>query len=108
MRRRQVLRTCVVAIDARHGGKNAANEMGGSARRLRVPSNPVWSQVLADLSLSGGHRRQRAFGKLMRGRLQQVTRLHRDQVGQAGLAVLTSPDISPLLVETVLMSNRDD
>lgn len=53
MRRRQVLRTCVVAIDARHGGKNAANEMGGSARRLRVPSNPVWSQVLAGLSLSG-------------------------------------------------------
>lgn len=44
----------------------------------------------------------------MRGRLQQVTRLHRDQVGQAGLAVLTSPDISPLLVETALLSNRDD
>ncbi|NIJ78267.1 N-acetylmuramoyl-L-alanine amidase [Xanthomonas campestris] len=44
----------------------------------------------------------------MRGRLQQVTRLHRDQVGQAGFAVLTSPDISPLLVETALMSNRDD
>ncbi|WP_415916976.1 N-acetylmuramoyl-L-alanine amidase [Xanthomonas arboricola] len=88
--------------------ENAADDMGDSARRLRVPSNPVLSQVLADLSLSGTIASSVAFGKLMLGRLQQVTRLHQDQVGQAGFAVLKSPDIPSLLVETGFMSNRDD
>ncbi|NIK41302.1 N-acetylmuramoyl-L-alanine amidase [Xanthomonas arboricola] len=88
--------------------ENAADQMGDSARRLRVPGNPVLSQVLADLSLSGTIASSVAFGKLMLGRLQQVTRLHQDQVGQAGFAVLKSPDIPSLLVETGFMSNRDD
>ncbi|WP_166768366.1 N-acetylmuramoyl-L-alanine amidase [Xanthomonas arboricola] len=88
--------------------ENAADDMGDSARRLRVPSNPVLSQVLADLSLSGTIASSVAFGKVMLGRLQQVTRLHQDQVGQAGFAVLKSPDIPSLLVETGFMSNRDD
>lgn len=88
--------------------ENAADDMGDSARRLRVPSNPVLSQVLADLSLSGTIASSVAFGKLMLGRLQQVTRLHQEQVGQAGFAVLKSPDIPSLLVETGFMSNRDD
>lgn len=88
--------------------ENAADQMGDSARRLRVPSNPVLSQVLADLSLSGTIASSVAFGKVMLGRLQQVTRLHQDEVGQAGFAVLKSPDIPSLLVETGFMSNRDD
>ncbi|MEQ7334170.1 N-acetylmuramoyl-L-alanine amidase [Xanthomonas campestris pv. campestris] len=88
--------------------ENAADDMGDSARRLRVPGNPVLSQVLADLSLSGTIASSLQFGKLMLDRLQHVTRLHQDQVGQAGFAVLKSPDIPSLLVETGFMSNRDD
>ncbi|MFO3704293.1 N-acetylmuramoyl-L-alanine amidase [Xanthomonas codiaei] len=88
--------------------ENAADAMGNAARRLRVPSNPVLSQVLADLSLSGTIASSVAFGKLMLGRLQQVTHLHQGEVGQAGFAVLKSPDIPSLLVETGFMSNRDD
>ncbi|WP_127167753.1 N-acetylmuramoyl-L-alanine amidase [Xanthomonas euvesicatoria] len=88
--------------------ENAADDMGNTARRLRVPSNPVLSQVLADLSLSGTIASSLAFGTLMLERLQQVTRLHQHQVGQAGFAVLKSPDIPSLLVETGFMSNRDD
>ncbi|MCP3035480.1 MULTISPECIES: N-acetylmuramoyl-L-alanine amidase [Xanthomonas] len=88
--------------------ENAADDMGDTARRLRVPSNPVLSQVLADLSLSGTIASSLAFGTLMLERLQQVTRLHQNQVGQAGFAVLKSPDIPSLLVETGFMSNRDD
>ncbi len=88
--------------------ENAADDMGDAARRLRVPSNPVLSQVLADLSLSGTIASSLALGTLMLKRLQQVTRLHQDQVGQAGFAVLKSPDIPSLLVETGFMSNRDD
>ncbi|MCL1525261.1 N-acetylmuramoyl-L-alanine amidase [Xanthomonas nasturtii] len=88
--------------------ENAADDMGDTARRLRVPSNPVLSQVLADLSLSGTIASSLAFGTLMLARLQQVTQLHQHQVGQAGFAVLKSPDIPSLLVETGFMSNRDD
>ncbi|TCK48321.1 LOW QUALITY PROTEIN: N-acetylmuramoyl-L-alanine amidase [Xanthomonas vasicola] len=88
--------------------ENAADDMGDTARLLRVPSNPVLSQVLADLSLSGTIASGLAFGTLMLERLQQVTHLHQNQVGQAGFAVLKSPDIPSLLVETGFMSNRDD
>ncbi|KAB7766471.1 N-acetylmuramoyl-L-alanine amidase [Xanthomonas maliensis] len=88
--------------------ENSADEMGDSTRRLRVPSNPVLSHVLADLSLSGTIASSVQFGSLMLERLQQVTRLHQTQVGQAGFAVLKSPDIPSLLVETGFMSNRDD
>lgn len=88
--------------------ENAADDMGDTARLLRVPSNPVLSQVLADLSLSGTIASSLAFGTLMLERLQQVTHLHQNQVGQAGFAVLKSPDIPSLLVETGFMSNRDD
>ncbi|WP_184557637.1 N-acetylmuramoyl-L-alanine amidase [Xanthomonas arboricola] len=88
--------------------ENAADAMGDTARRLHVPGNPVLSQVLADLSLSGTIASSVAFGRLMLGRLQQVTHLHQGEVGQAGFAVLKSPDIPSLLVETGFMSNRDD
>jgi N-acetylmuramoyl-L-alanine amidase len=48
------------------------------------------------------------LGRLMIDDLQQVTRIHQQRVDQAGFAVLKSPDIPSILVETGFMSNPDD
>jgi N-acetylmuramoyl-L-alanine amidase len=88
--------------------ENSADQYGNVAERYLRQKDPVLSKVLEDLSMSGTIANSLQFGKHMLGRLQQVTRLHQDEVGQAGFAVLKSPDIPSLLVETGFMSNADD
>ncbi|KLD77256.1 AMIN domain-containing protein [Xanthomonas hyacinthi] len=88
--------------------ENSADQYGNVAARYLRQKDPVLSKVLVDLSMSGTIATSLQFGKRMLGRLQQVTRLHQGEVGQAGFAVLKSPDIPSLLVETGFMSNGDD
>ncbi|CBA15711.1 N-acetylmuramoyl-L-alanine amidase [Xanthomonas albilineans] len=88
--------------------ENSADRYASAAERYLRQKDPVLSKVLVDLSMSGTIASSLQFGKTMLGRLQQVTRLHQDEVGQAGFAVLKSPDIPSLLVETGFMSNQDD
>ncbi|MCC4597406.1 N-acetylmuramoyl-L-alanine amidase [Xanthomonas campestris pv. phormiicola] len=88
--------------------ENSADQYGNVAERYLRQKDPVLSKVLVDLSMSGTIATSLQFGKRMLGRLQQVTRLHQGDVGQAGFAVLKSPDIPSLLVETGFMSNADD
>ncbi|EKU24420.1 N-acetylmuramoyl-L-alanine amidase [Xanthomonas graminis] len=88
--------------------ENSADQYGNVAERYLRQKDPVLSKVLVDLSMSGTIATSLQFGKSMLGRLQQVTRLHQGEVGQAGFAVLKSPDIPSLLVETGFMSNADD
>jgi len=88
--------------------ENSADQYASVAERYLRQKDPVLSKVLVDLSMSGTIATSLQFGKRMLGRLQQITRLHQDDVGQAGFAVLKSPDIPSLLVETGFMSNADD
>ncbi|QDI03139.1 MULTISPECIES: N-acetylmuramoyl-L-alanine amidase [Xanthomonas translucens group] len=88
--------------------ENSADQYSNVAERYLRQKDPVLSKVLVDLSMSGTIATSLQFGKSMLGRLQQVTRLHQGEVGQAGFAVLKSPDIPSLLVETGFMSNADD
>ncbi|UJB16528.1 N-acetylmuramoyl-L-alanine amidase [Xanthomonas translucens] len=88
--------------------ENSADQYGNVAERYLRQKDPVLSKVLVDLSMSGTIATSLQFGKSMLGRLQQITRLHQGEVGQAGFAVLKSPDIPSLLVETGFMSNADD
>ena len=41
----------------------------------------------------------------MLGQLGEINRLHRNEVEQAGFAVLKAPDIPSVLVETAFISN---
>ena len=45
------------------------------------------------------------LGKYMLGQLGEINRLHRNEVEQAGFAVLKAPDIPSVLVETAFISN---
>jgi N-acetylmuramoyl-L-alanine amidase len=70
--------------------------------------DPALSKVLVDMSMDATIASSLDLGRLMIDDLQQVTRIHQQRVDQAGFAVLKSPDIPSILVETGFMSNPDD
>lgn len=67
--------------------------------------NKVVSSVLLDLSLSETIDRSLDLASNVLKELKGVNRLLRQQVESAGFAVLKSPDIPSLLVETAFLSN---
>lgn len=70
--------------------------------------NPELSKVLMDMSMDATISSSLDLGRMMIDDLGQVTRIHQKRVDQAGFAVLKSPDIPSILVETGFMSNPDD
>ncbi|MBS2140265.1 N-acetylmuramoyl-L-alanine amidase, partial [Escherichia coli] len=48
------------------------------------------------------------FGKAVLNKLGKINKLHKNQVEQAGLAVLKAPDIPSILVETAFISNVEE
>ncbi|OHC28377.1 MAG: hypothetical protein A3J25_01865 [Pseudomonadales bacterium RIFCSPLOWO2_02_FULL_63_210] len=48
------------------------------------------------------------LGRTVLGSLANITRLHQKRVEQAGFAVLKSPDVPSILVETGFISNMQD
>jgi len=65
-------------------------------------------QVLLDLAQNGTAEASIAMGAEVLGELQQVGAVHKPQVEQANFAVLKSPDIPSMLVETAFISNLQE
>lgn len=63
------------------------------------------ARVLADLSMEGSMEHSLRAGKYVLREMDNVARLHKKHVEQAGFVVLKSPDIPSLLVETGFISN---
>jgi N-acetylmuramoyl-L-alanine amidase len=82
--------------------ENAADLVGG-VRLSEV--DDVLAGVLADLSMTSTLDTSLKLGELVLRRVDGVTRLHKQRVEQAGFAVLKSPDIPSILVETGFISN---
>jgi len=64
--------------------------------------------TLADLSLTAQISDSLKLGRAVLGELGGVNQLHKQNVEQAGFAVLKAPDIPSILIETAFISNPDE
>jgi N-acetylmuramoyl-L-alanine amidase len=85
--------------------ENAADLVGGVSLSDK---DDLLAGVLADLSMTSTLDTSLKLGGTVLGRMDDVTRLHKRSVEQAGFAVLKSPDIPSILVETGFISNPEE
>jgi N-acetylmuramoyl-L-alanine amidase len=88
--------------------ENRSDLIGGVGGVSLADKDPVLAEVLLDLSMSGALAASLDVGERVLGELGRATRLHSRQVHQAGFAVLKSPDIPSILVETGFISNPQE
>ncbi|TXT25643.1 MAG: N-acetylmuramoyl-L-alanine amidase [Gallionellaceae bacterium] len=82
--------------------ENEADLIGGVNIAVK---DPYLARTLLDLSQTATINDSLKLGKYMLNELDNVNALHRGFVEQAGFAVLKSPDIPSVLVETAFISN---
>ncbi len=85
--------------------ENEADLIGGV--NLDVP-DPFLKQTLLDLSQTATINDSLKLAKAVLGEVGTINKLHKNQVEQAGFAVLKSPDIPSILVETAFITNPDE
>ena len=80
--------------------------LGGAAEIIQDTANELYlAQALLDMSMDHSLTTSYDVSRDMIKHLSQVTRLHKKTPQAASLAVLTSPDIPSILVETGFISN---
>jgi N-acetylmuramoyl-L-alanine amidase len=70
--------------------------------------DPVLVKTLLDLSQTATIHDSLKLGKAVLGHIGEINKLHKNHVEQAGFAVLKSPDIPSILVETAFISNPEE
>ncbi|MFM2407615.1 MAG: N-acetylmuramoyl-L-alanine amidase [Pseudomonadota bacterium] len=85
--------------------ENEADLIGGVNLDVK---DPYLARTLLDLSQTATISDSMKLAKYVLGELGSINELHRGQVEQAGFAVLKSPDIPSILVETAFISNPDE
>ena len=85
--------------------ENAADLVGGVEL---ADMDPVLASVLTDLSMTSTLDTSLNLGALILEQIGGVARLHKKKVEQAGFAVLKSPDVPSLLIETGFISNPNE
>lgn len=70
--------------------------------------DPYLAKTLLDLSQTATISDSLKLGKAVLGQVGQINTLHKGEVEQAAFAVLKSPDIPSILVETAFISNPEE
>lgn len=82
--------------------ENASDLIGGVSLEDK---DDTLASVLADLAMEGSMEHSIKVGNMVLNEVGRVSRLHKHHLEQAGFAVLKSPDIPSILVETGFISN---
>jgi N-acetylmuramoyl-L-alanine amidase len=85
--------------------ENQSDLIGGVSLKDK---DPILAKTLLDLSQAATINDSLKLGKAVLGHVGKVNRLHKKHVEQAGFAVLKSPDIPSILVETAFISNPEE
>ncbi|MES2637649.1 MAG: N-acetylmuramoyl-L-alanine amidase [Pseudomonadota bacterium] len=85
--------------------ENESDLIGGVSLHGR---DPVLARTLLDLSQAAMINDSLKLGKAVLAQIGDINKLHKNHVEQAGFAVLKSPDIPSILVETAFISNPEE
>jgi len=85
--------------------ENESDLIGGVSLDVK---DPYLAKTLLDLSQTATINDSLKLGKAVLGHLGEINDLHKPAVEQAGFAVLKSPDIPSILVETAFISNPEE
>lgn len=88
--------------------ENEADLIGGVGGVSLTDVDNVLAGVLVDLSMTATLSNSLDVGDRVLQEMGKITKLHKRQVEQAGFAVLKSPDVPSILVETGFISNPQE
>lgn len=88
--------------------ENRADLIGGAGSLSIKDKDDQLASVLLDLSMNATLDSSLRVGEMILAEMGTVTKLHKKKVEQAGFAVLKSPDVPSLLIETGFISNPED
>ena len=88
--------------------ENRADLIGGTGNLRIKDKDDQLASVLLDLSMNATLDSSLRLGSSILAEMGTVTKLHKKKVEQAGFAVLKSPDVPSLLIETGFISNPQD
>ena len=111
--------------DARGSSVFALSERGASSAAARWIANkenqsdliggvrlmgrdPMLAKMILEMSQSITNSESLKLGRGMIGELKPVNKMHKNAVEQAGFAVLRSPDVPSILIETAFISNPEE
>ena len=85
--------------------ENESDLIGGVSLNVK---DPVLARTLLDLSQTATINDSLKLGKEVLGQIGDINKLHATRVEQASFAVLKSPDIPSILIETAFISNPEE